>query len=83
MQNFGGIGISRVIPGILFKLIFYIPYRRIKEGELIPHILQSFTFPYASNIPGRICPNCGCKIPNDSYLWPYCGKDFRYNFLIF
>jgi MFS family permease len=72
-QNFGGIGILGIIPSLLFLYAFYIPYNRIKNGELIPK-----TFPSGqSQIPSRICPNCGRPIPMDSNVCPYCGKKFE------
>ena len=72
-QNIGGIGILGIISNLLFLYAFYIPYNRIKNGELIPQVLSSGR----STIPGRICPSCGRPIPMDSNVCPYCGKDFR------
>ena len=71
-QSLGGIGILGVIPGILFIIALYIPYYRIKVGELVPKVFLA----YGSNAPGRLCPNCGRGIPMDSLLCPYCGKRF-------
>ena len=76
-QNFAGIGILSLIPGILFIFALYIPYDRIKKGELIPQVLSIYIPTYSSNIPGRFCPNCGRQIPNDSFLCPYCGKNLK------
>jgi len=71
-QNIGIIGLLGIIPNMLYLFSFYIPYKRIKDGELVP---------VASSIgPGsfsdRICPNCGRSIPFDANSCPYCGKDF-------
>lgn len=71
-QNTGGIGILGVIPSLLFLYAFYIPYKRIKDGELIPQVSSSVT----STVPGRICPNCNRSIPMDANTCPYCGKQF-------
>jgi hypothetical protein len=72
-QNFGAIEILGVIPWALLIIAIYIPYKRIKEGKLIPQFLSS----QSSTIPGRICPNCGRPIPYDSLLCSYCGKEFK------
>jgi len=72
-QNIGGIGLLGIIPSLLFLYAFYIPYNRIKEGELKPQITES-TNPYDSN---RICPNCQKNIPFDANVCPYCGKSFQ------
>lgn len=71
-QNAGGIGILGALPSLLFLYALYIPYMRIKNGELIPQI-QS---PYNPINPSRMCPNCGRPIPNDSLICPYCGRKF-------
>lgn len=71
-QNTRGIGILGVIPSLLFLYAFYIPYKRIKNGELIPQVSSSVT----STAPGRICPNCNRSIPMDANTCPYCGKQF-------
>lgn len=71
-QNTGGIGILGVIPSLLFLYAFYIPYKRIKDGELIPQVITSGT----STLPSRICPNCGRPLPDDAGTCPYCGKKF-------
>ena len=75
-QNYGGIGILGFIPGILFIIALYIPYYRIKVGELVPQVLSAYTPAYGSNAPVRYCPNCGRGIPMDALLCPYCGKRF-------
>ncbi len=64
-----------IIPSLLFLYAFYIPYNRIKNGELIPRALPSGQSP----IPSRICPNCGRPIPLDSNVCPYCGNNFQKN----
>ncbi|GAI77546.1 unnamed protein product [marine sediment metagenome] len=73
IQNTGGIGILGVIPNLLFLYAFYIPYKRIKDGELIPQVSSSVN----STAPGRICPNCSRSIPMDANTCPYCGKKFE------
>jgi len=72
-QNVGKIGILSVITSLLFIYALYIPYKRIKEGELVPEITSNG---YQS-IPKRMCPNCGRPIPMDSRVCPYCGKEFE------
>jgi MFS family permease len=72
-QNIGGIGILGVIPSLLFLYAYYIPYKRIKEGELKPKI-NTMSNP---NLANRICPTCGRPIPMDARVCPYCGKIFE------
>jgi MFS family permease len=72
-QNVGRIGILGIIPTLLFLYAMYIPYNRIKNGELIPKILSIGQSP----VPSRICPNCGRPIPFDANNCPYCGKNFE------
>lgn len=74
LQNMGGIGIISVIPSILYIYVLYIPYSRIKKGELIPQTQPSYT----NNYPNRICPYCRKPIPNDSIICPYCGKKLEW-----
>ena len=71
-QNVGGIGIFGVIPSLFYLYAFYIPYQRIKDGELKPKVTASG----ASTLPNRFCPNCGRPIPEDAGTCPYCGKKF-------
>jgi MFS family permease len=72
-SNIGAIGILGLIPSLIFLYAFYIPYNRIKNGELIPQVSTSTQ----STSTSRICPNCGRPIPFDANICPYCGKDFR------
>jgi len=72
-QNVGKIGILGVISNLLFLYAFYIPYKRIKDGEIIPQVLTSVT----STVPSRICPSCNKTIPFDANMCPYCGKKFE------
>jgi MFS family permease len=72
-QNVGGIGILGIIPNLLFLYAMYIPYNRIKNGELKPQVLSIGQ----SSVPSRICPNCGRPIPFDANNCPYCGKNFE------
>ncbi len=70
-QNVGKISIIGFIPTLFYLYAFYIPYNRIKNGELIPQV------PSQSSVPSRICPNCNKNIPDDATLCPYCGKRFE------
>jgi len=57
--------VSELIQSILLFVALYIPYQRIKTGDLQP-ILP----------PGqgqKRCPTCGRQIPNDAINCPYCG----------
>jgi len=72
-QNAGKIGILSIIPNLLFLYSFYIPYNRIKDGELAPQILISNN----TTVTSRICPNCNKFIPFDANICPYCGKKFE------
>ncbi len=62
------------ISSLLWAIAVYLPYKRIKNGELAP---QSVDETDTSSIPERICPNCGKAIPNDASICPYCGKSFQ------
>jgi MFS family permease len=72
-QNFGKIAILGIIPNLLFLYSFYIPYKRIKDGELVPDISSVGQEPF----PSRLCPNCGRSIPYDANVCPYCSKKFE------
>jgi MFS family permease len=69
-QNVGKIGILAIIPNLLFLYSFYIPYKRIKDGDLV--IIASSDS--QASFSSRICPNCGRPIPFDANICPYCGK---------
>jgi len=73
-QSIGGIGLLSVIPSILYIFALYIPFKRIKEGELAPQMLPQQNYPTS----GRICPICGRPIPFDAVICPYCGKNFQH-----
>lgn len=72
-QNAGKIGILGIIPNLLFLYAFYIPYKRIKDGELVPILSSSGQ----GNVASRMCPNCNKNIPDDANICPYCGKQFE------
>ena len=72
-QNIGVIGLLGIIPTLLYIYSFYIPYKRIKDGELLPIVSSNVKGPY----PVTICPNCGKHIPFDAKICPYCGKHFE------
>ena len=72
-QNFGAIGLFGIIPTLLYIYSFYIPYKRIKDGELLPIVQSNVKGPYSVSI----CPNCGKHIPFDAKICPYCGKHFE------
>jgi MFS family permease len=61
-----------IISNLLWLIALYIPYKRIKDGDLIP---QKSTV--ESQQPQRICPNCKKEIPIDTKICPYCGKNFE------
>ena len=63
----GAVGIF----GQLFYLFaFYLPYKRIKDGELMPLIKNK-----SYNM--RRCMNCGRLCPSDSMVCAYCGNKFE------
>jgi len=64
-----------IISNILWLITLYIPYNRIKKGELVPQktTVLGTTIPS----PERVCPNCQKEIPNDARICPYCGKNFE------
>ena len=73
-QNiYGVIGLLGIIPSLLYIYSLYIPYKRIKEGELVPIVSSNVKGPYSVSI----CPDCGKHIPFDSKICPYCGKRFE------
>ena len=72
-QGSNGIEFLNALPGLLFIYAIYIPYKRIRDGELVPQVKQSF----GSTYPSRMCPNCGRGIPMDALICPYCGKRFE------
>lgn len=75
-QNVGGISILGLIPNLLYIYSIYVPYRRIKDGELVPVISSSS----GGSAPSRVCPNCNKNIPDDVNICPYCGKNFGDSF---
>ena len=64
-----------LISSLLWTLAIYLPYKRIKKGELIPQSIQMGD--RSSPVPERICPNCGKVIPTDAKNCPYCRKQFE------
>jgi len=78
----GIIRITRVaifssISGLLWFMVVYIPYNRIKSGELVPIKNAEPLFGSSNTAPKRICPTCGKGIPFDANICPYCGKKFE------
>ena len=63
-----------VISSFFWFIAVYIPYKRIKNGELVPQSINSFS--KDSSTLDRVCPNCNKVIPNDANICPYCGKNF-------
>jgi hypothetical protein len=72
-QNSGKIGLFGIIPNLLYLYAIYIPYRRIRDGELVPDMSTADQGP----VSNRVCPNCGRQIPFDARICPYCRKDFE------
>ena len=72
-QNIGKISILGIIPRILFLFSFYIPYKRINDGELVPISTSISQTP----IQNKLCRNCGRFIPFDAVLCPYCGLEIQ------
>ena len=64
-----------LISSLLWTIAIYLPYKRIKNGELIPQSVQMGTS--SSSVQERVCPNCGKTIPTDANNCPYCGKKFK------
>jgi MFS family permease len=64
-----------VISNILWLITLYLPYKRIKNGDLIPQVISLSQ--ETQTIPERICPNCQKNIPTDANICPYCGKTFQ------
>jgi hypothetical protein len=72
-QNFGIVGILGVIPSLLYIYALYIPYKRIKDKDLIP---TQISVDQPTNHQ-RYCTNCGRAIPFDANICPYCAKRFE------
>ena len=72
-QNSGKIGLFGIIPNLLYLYAIYMPYKRIRDGELVPDMSSADQGP----VSRRICPNCGRQIPFDARICPYCRKDFE------
>ena len=75
-SGISNVSIISIIGNILWVIAVYIPYKRIKDGELIPKSLDK-SYKVKSK-PNRICPTCKKEIPNDANYCPYCEKKFDY-----
>lgn len=75
VSNTGRLGIFSAVSALLLLYAVYIPYNRIKTGDLVPKIVDPLG--QKSTTPERICPNCGKDIPMDANTCPYCGKQFQ------
>lgn len=64
-----------VIGSFFWLIAVYIPYKRIKTGELVPKKIN--VFERSESISQRRCLNCGRVIPEDAKICPYCGKRFE------
>lgn len=73
-SRLSNISVLSVISNILWAIAVYIPYKRIKDGDLVPQSKK--VYDEASSVIDRICPNCIRVIPNDANICPYCGKRF-------
>jgi len=82
LSNYMWVGVTGLITlvgtllsnGLLLGAL-YIPYKRIKSGELVPTLQESTVTTGTSH--DRICPNCQKAIPFDAEICPYCGKHFQ------
>ena len=73
-SRLSNINVLSVISNILWTIAVYIPYKRIKDGDLVPQSKK--VYDEASSVLDRVCPNCNRVIPNDANNCPYCGKRF-------
>jgi hypothetical protein len=73
-SRMSNISVLGVISNILWAIAVYIPYKRIKDGDLVPQSKE--VHDEASSVLDRICPNCNRVIPNDANICPYCEKKF-------
>ena len=72
LSNMSKAAIFSSISAILFIWAAYIPYKRIKTGELKPVLPKHL----------KRCMNCGRVTPSDSVVCAYCGSkiiDYSYN----
>jgi len=74
-SNISEYSIFGAISSVLWIIAVYIPYKRIKDGDLVPKKVEEYN---PSSPPSeRICPNCKKDIPTDANICPYCGKHFE------
>ncbi|RLF60212.1 MAG: hypothetical protein DRN27_00010 [Thermoplasmata archaeon] len=66
------ISVLGVVSSLLWAITAYIPFKRIKDGEIVAKIKTN-----EIHISKRICPNCSKNIPDDANICPYCGKQFE------
>jgi hypothetical protein len=70
-QGIGDILIISIIGGTITNIFYiisiYIPYKRIKTGDLLPELPSHL----------KRCANCGKASPADSLVCAYCGKSFN------
>lgn len=75
----GTTGLITLVGGLSSQILLvgaiYIPYKRIKNGELQPVPTQP-SGGFSGGRPDRVCPNCGKVIPFDAQICPYCAKHF-------
>jgi len=77
-SGLSNVSILSVFSNILWVIALYIPYKRIKDGDLVPKFIK--TIGKEHSIADRVCPNCNKAIPNDAIICPYCENKFD-NFL--
>jgi hypothetical protein len=70
-QNISKISILGIISNLLYLYAFYNPYKRMKDGGLVPVTASAGQEPS----PTRLCPNCGKTIPSNTNICPYCNKE--------
>lgn len=61
-----------LISAALWCIAVYLPYKRIKDGDLKPQSVQ-----LKGSSLDRVCPQCNRSIPDDANICPYCGKGFE------
>ena len=68
-SDISSINLIGIIPNVFYLIAIYIPYKRIKSGELKPKT-------DSKNLYSKYCNNCGRPVPADSIVCAYCGKKF-------